>query len=336
VAKRRLISNVQLTNRFPDHLEIDEIPPRSDAGARARFYVLKLAQVYRKADCVLVLNPDTIHAAAAMLSKLFPAGAPKVIFFDVLLKRPGSASERFRASIKRFLFQFIDVFLLVHRDTTPYEQIFGIKKHKCRYVPFKPNNFDLVGSIATSDQGYVFAGGSSYRDYACFTQAMRGIDFPARIVLPSAQLAAFHNTLDPGEILPPHVELVRHDGGKMSWNSHLAGATLVVIPIRSDCIQPAGISVYLEAMALGKPVIIAEGASTKGLLDQQTAVLYEPGNAADLATQISHLLNDPGRREELARKGRAYALSLGGEDRLSHDLQSEVLASLGIIPPERL
>jgi hypothetical protein len=66
--KKVLLSNVALTNQFPDELEIRRI--NLDGKSESRIgYLLKLVKAYRSADCVLVLNADAIHAAAAMVAK---------------------------------------------------------------------------------------------------------------------------------------------------------------------------------------------------------------------------------------------------------------------------
>lgn len=68
--KKLLISNVDLTNQFPDQLNIQKINTDSQNGSRLDC-LANLIKPYREADCVLVLNPDAVHAAAAMLAKVF-------------------------------------------------------------------------------------------------------------------------------------------------------------------------------------------------------------------------------------------------------------------------
>jgi glycosyltransferase involved in cell wall biosynthesis len=329
--KLRLTTNAKLTNRFPEYLEIEEILP-TDAVRASKTYAFWLAKHYRAADCVLIFNPDAVHAAAAMIAKFPMSGRPKVLFFDTNLKSPSSFGDRIRALVKGVLFRSVDVFLAMHVDTRAYTKFFRIPQAKFKYVPFKANNFDRLGRIPVYDREYIFAGGASYRDYGCLVEAVRNIQFPVRIVLPSADLAKFHNTKDPGGDLPPHVTLIRHDGSSETWNKHIAEATFVVLPIRADCIQPAGISVYLEAMALGKAVIISRGASTNGLLDESRAAFYTPGNPDELAAEIRSFIENPARRHDIAKAGMQYALGLEGQDRLSRDLQAAVLASVDPAP----
>ena len=326
--KKVLISNVALTNQFPDHLEIRRINPDGKNGSRLS-HLLKLVRAYRSADCVLILNADTVHAVAAMLAKVFFSPRPAVLFFDTLLKKPSTFKENMLAKIEGLLFRFVDRFLAVHKDVSSYKKHYGIPQNKFYYLPFKANNFQRLESIPVRDEGYIFSGGASYRDYQCLIDASRDMEFPLKIVMPKAERARYHNTIDPQGKLPDHVSIVRHDGNHKIWDDLMGGATLVVIPIVQDCIQPAGISVYLEAMALGKPVIISHGASTNGLIDESMAGLYTPGNAIELAQKIREMLDSRELRERIAANGRHYALSLQDEKRLSRDLQVAALAVLG-------
>jgi len=68
----------------------------------------------------------------------------------------------------------------------------------------------------------------------------------------------------------------------------------------------------LEAMASGAPVVASR---IPGLADvvNSAGVLFEPENAEDLAQQLRALLNDPARRAELAKQGRARADEFGIE-----------------------
>lgn len=326
--KKVLISNIALTNQFPDDLEIRRTNPDGKNGSRLD-HLLELVKDYRSADCVLVLNADAIHAAAAMLAKVFFSPKPAVLFFDTLLKKPSTFKENILAKIEGLLFRFVDRFLAVHKDVSSYKKHYGIPQNKFYYVPFKANNFQRLESIPVRDEGYIFSGGASYRDYQCLIDASRGMEFPVKIVMPRAERAQYHNTIDPQGKLPDNVSIVRHDGDPKTWDDLMAGATLIVIPIVRDCIQPAGISVYLEAMALGKPVIISRGASTNGLIDESMAGLYTSGNAVELAQKIREMLDSRELRERIAANGRRYALSLQDENRLSRDLQVAALAVLG-------
>ena len=116
--------------------------------------------------------------------------------------------------------------------------------------------------------------------------------------------------------LPSNVEIVRHDGDRKSFLEHIAGATLVVLPVLKGNISATGISVYLSAMALGKCVIISSGPAVEDVVPTDAAITVPPEDIAALTSAIKTTLNDPNLREQAAAAGKTYALSLGGEENL--------------------
>jgi 1,4-alpha-glucan branching enzyme len=75
--------------------------------------------------------------------------------------------------------------------------------------------------------------------------------------------------------------------------------------------EPFGI-VVLEGMAMKKPVIASDTGGIREIINnERNGILFEPGNAKELADKISYLIIDEDRRRalgDLARK-RAYIFS---------------------------
>lgn len=88
-------------------------------------------------------------------------------------------------------------------------------------------------------------------------------------------------------------------GEQLRRSIHEAGC--VVIP---SLYEPFGV-VALEALAAGAPLIVAD---TGGLADlvagTGSALLFEPGNASDLADRIAEVLGDPALADRLVLNGR--------------------------------
>ncbi len=65
-----------------------------------------------------------------------------------------------------------------------------------------------------------------------------------------------------------------------------------------------------EAMLASKPVVVArEAAPVEYIHDGDNGLLFEPGNAADLAGKIMRLAGDIDLANRLAANGRAYCLT---------------------------
>jgi len=247
----------------------------------------------------------------------------KTYVFDLIMREPGSIRERFSARIKRRLLRSVDTFIFIHKDTSGYERAFGLSPEKCVYVPFKANNFDIAPSFVCTDGDYALALGTSQRDYGLLIDAASDLSIWLKIVAPRANVSQHGARMGP-ECLPPNVERIDRPVDRTEWNTLIAQSRFVVIPILPGVLQPAGISVYLEAMMLGKPVVITRGTSTEGILDDNLAVLVPPGDVDALRTALGRLWNDSAVRTTLSENGKRYALSLGNHERLLTDLRSVI------------
>lgn len=274
---------------------------------------------HRRAHAILCANPSTLDLAKLHLLRLASLGRIRIAVFDLILKRPDTTLERISARVKSVLLRSIDLFLMIHHDWTGYCTCFGIDPARCRYIPFKANNLDLAASIQSVDGGYVLACGASHRDFNTFMKSVAAINGRAVIMLSDAAARA-HRALFNPSLMPPNVERINGFVDRNRYNQLIAEASIVVVPILAGTLQPAGISVYLEAMALGKPVIATRGSSTEGILDERLAVIVSPGDPEELARAINELMQDTRRRDELSRNGRRFAADLQGDDRLARDI----------------
>lgn len=79
-------------------------------------------------------------------------------------------------------------------------------------------------------------------------------------------------------------------------------ASCLVFP--STCYETFGRTVP-EAYAKGTPVIVSRGGATAELVDEgRTGLLFDAGNAADLAQQVIELTSDPQRLASMRRAAR--------------------------------
>ena len=290
----------------------------------ALWRALRLAQT---TDLLFVSNPLLPELVFAWLAKLLYGARLQVVVFDLIMRIPANARERLSARIKRVLLQAIDRYVFIHKDTSGYQQHFGVPADRCQYVPFKANNFDLAASVQSSDGDYILTLGASQRDYQTLVDAVTGLDVQLQILLPYASISA-HNAKINLATLPANVQHIGQQVDRLQWSTLIANSRFVVVPLLPGVIQPAGISVYLEAMVLGKPVIITRGASTEGILDESLALVIEPGDSGAMRSAIARLWNDAELRQTLSRNGKHYALGLLDHDRLVTDLRTIVCTAL--------
>jgi glycosyltransferase involved in cell wall biosynthesis len=277
------------------------------------------------AKAILIFNPVIRVILFAFIYKSLFRGRAILTIFDLNLKKPRTFIQCRIASIKGWLINKADKVVCMHKDYRDYIQYYNIKPEKFNYVPFKANNYEIKDQYSTSDGNYVLTCGVSHRDYDAFFSAVDGLDIPIKLVLPSDDAIVMHMTKIHNQP-PKNVEVIRHDFNKESWNQILSKASFVVIPIEEDCIQPAGISVYLEAMMLKKPVVITDCPATRGIINENLAYIVPQNNPKALKDGIVKLWNDAEARQALSVNGYQYANSLQGISRLIRDL-SEVATS---------
>jgi glycosyltransferase involved in cell wall biosynthesis len=267
---------------------------------------------------------DVLDLCLAKL--LFPSLRGRIVAMDTVLPVPyvRTAVDWLKLGVKRLLFRQCHLFIEYFRDTRGYQRYYGMPASRFRYVPFKINRYEQVLCATTYDSGYIFCGGNTRRDFSTLIEAVRGLPIPVKIVTMSEKLIAAHgSTLDTGN-LPPNVEVVRHDGGD-DFIDYIAGARLVVLPIKRENISASGIGVCLASMALGKCMVISEGPAVTGVIPPGAAIVVPPENSQALRAAILRVHEDNLLRQTVAASGKAYALGLGGEEQLCRSV-ARVLA----------
>jgi glycosyltransferase involved in cell wall biosynthesis len=310
---------------YPPQSTTSSIPFRLCEPYRPAFPValLRLLRVARSANAAFVSNPKLAELIFLYLAKALYGRRLTVLVFDLIMRAPATTADRIFVPLKRKLLSAIDVLVCIHKDTSGYERWFGIRADRCRYVPFKANNFDLADKFAAQDGDYIVALGASHRDYSLLISAVAGLDVKLKIIVPRASIK-LHNAEIDGARLPANVEHVQRPVDRDGWSRYIAESRFVDVPLLPGVIQPAGISVYLEAMVLGKPVIITRGSSTEQILDDSLAVLVPAGDVAAMRDAIVELWNDGERRQSLGRNSSRYALGLKDHSRLVADLRAIV------------
>jgi glycosyltransferase involved in cell wall biosynthesis len=297
-------------------------------GGKAGFLKQSVA-FYRAFRCdyaVINCSPRDLYWFC-LLKLFFPFSRCRIVSLDTVLPVPTAAGvlQGVGLALKKTLFKRVHLFIEYFRETSGYEKYYGIARPRFRYVPFKINRYEKVLQTATRDEGYIFCGGNTRRDFATLIEATQSLAIPVRIVTRPNAIIGDHGSFIDERHLPPHINVVRHDGSD-SFLDHIAAARLVVLPIKRDNISASGIGVYLACMALGKCVIISEGPAVNGIVPSGAAVVVPPEDPAALRAAIDRVLADDRLRVSIAEAGQRYALSLGGEQRLCESVLGVLVA----------
>lgn len=173
-------------------------------------------------------------------------------------------------------------------EVKTFPGVWGVDPDRVVYQCFT-QSLGKYEDMPTSDEGYLFAGGNSMRDYDLLEQALEGTAVPTQVAsswTPSRGLGHLS------------ARSTSHD----EFMHLLAGAHAVVVPMRK-MVRSAGQQTYLNAMRLGKPVIVTEAPGVRDyIVDGSTGVIV-PRDVQALRAAILHVM-DPANAEFYAAMGR--------------------------------
>jgi glycosyltransferase involved in cell wall biosynthesis len=225
----------------------------------------------------------------------------------VLLVHNVSSRKRWLALSKLGLGRRVEHFLCLspHSQRVLVEQ-YGIAPERVSVIYSRVDTAWFQPQPHTPVQRKVCAAGAVNRDYGTLIEAATGLDAEVKI---AADTSWRYSVADKGktktQALPPNVEM-------RSWGSyaHLrqlyAESRAVVVPLARPIIS--GITVALEGMAMGKPVILTRNPYVEGFIeDGATGFYVEPANPAQLRDRIRWLLDHPEEAEAMGRRAREKA-----------------------------
>lgn len=276
-------------------------------------------QQSKHADLVIINTDGALMMKLAALYLLFPFRRRPILGNDLLLRTPLTAKAKWTRPIKRFLLGRISHFTLYSKMLEGYEKFFGIGPDRVTCVKYKPDIRFRYEYKVGADGEYILCFGRSERDYDTFFQAIEKLpDLPAAIPPPNFEAFKKHTSRFTYDVnhLPPNLTILADEGGAESLIRIIENAKIVVLPMLSKRIAPAGIGTYLNAMLMGKCVIITHGVGTTDVLDASQVLLVPPEDPEALARAIRLAWEDNELRERVAASGRIYAESCGGEQEL--------------------
>jgi glycosyltransferase involved in cell wall biosynthesis len=240
------------------------------------------------------------QVAAALIRRRRPK--PRVVLTDATWSRGGSRLGRLarRLGIRAIDGPGVTFCVLSTEEMEAFPRTWGVDPERVAFTPFCYTLKDDDLAQPTSEEGGVFAGGDSRRDYDTLLEAARRSGAPVTIAT---------GLLEGRDDIPPNVQagLVPHE----RFVELLRHAAVVVVPFPAVTERSAGQQTYLNAMALGKAVIVTDSAGVRDYVeDGRTGLLVPPADPAALAAAIDWVL-DPANADQAASMkvaGRAAAL----------------------------
>jgi glycosyltransferase involved in cell wall biosynthesis len=278
----------------------------------------EVRKLLKSADLIVIDCRDLLVYRLCAHFLIFPWTRKPLVAVDLVLRKPTWLRHKLGAVIKRLLLSRVHHFIHYFKDISGYTRHFGISAARSSFVPFKVNIQHINLSANEISEDYIFTIGRSLRDYDSFIRAVAELPYPA--VIPEF---SFDNFEDRDETfrwtrqnIPSQLTILPDSGSAEDLVRNIAKARLVVIPTRECSMCASGLSTYLDAMYLGKCVIISRGPGASDLLTENQALLVPPHDVAALKNAIRTAWEDTSLRHRTGELARRYALSLGGEAEL--------------------
>ena len=179
-------------------------------------------------------------------------------------------------------------------ELSSFPPTWGVEPDRVHFTPFCATATD-VGPAG--DGRGVMASGNSLRDYRALVEATPRIEAPVTI---ATTLALSAPTMPAPNLTSGFLSSADHE-------EKMRAAAVVVVPLLSGSGRSAGQQTYLNAMLLGKPVIVTDAPGVRDYVrDGETGIIV-PNEADALAAAVNRLLRD---KEFAARLGDAARRSV--------------------------
>lgn len=266
---------------------------------------------------------------------------------------------------KAFLFKWLKVHshittLFVHSSTQYNKGIdrMGIPAKRLQLLPYQVDTefWKTENASPSIDQKpYICTAGLEFRDYPTLIEAVRGLEVEVKIGAASHWSKRKNSALEVN--LPDNVNVQSYNYTEL--RDLYTGSRFVVVPLYDVDFQ-AGITVILEAMAMGKAVIVtrSEGQGDT-IVDQRkltrdgifsptggkftelfggseiegvagpTGCYVTPGSVPEMRRAIQHLLDHPEEASAMGARGRRTVETLMSVEQFAARIRRAVLETIG-------
>ena len=295
MARERILS----TLRYGDHPEWTERVDIFDRqGLSLPAFLRRLLAEVRRYPAVILTGTWQADQIAAMLIARMRA-PPPVLMTDASWRRGTNALDRLTraTAVRAMRGEHMTFCVLSSWELERFPSKWGVPADRVRFTPFCFTLPEPELDLPVRYEGGVFVGGGlrrgrrrdPLRDYRPLIEAAPRLEVP--ITIASNEL---DSTSLPSNVRAGPVTRERFAG-------LLREAGVVVVPIRAGIDRSAGQQTYLNAMALGKLVIVTDTPGVRDYIDdRETGLIVPPGDPEALAAAIRWTI-DPANRGEVER-----------------------------------
>jgi glycosyltransferase involved in cell wall biosynthesis len=258
----------------------------------ALLVAMKILCIRSKYD-VLVIDGGPVGNWVSWIQSIVPFGKKPTIMIDCLWRiQANPLKHKIKTALHRLSSHSVDRLVVWARhEIDDFSRSFGVPKTKFIFAPYHTTITDFEFEI--KDDGYVFSGGNSDRDYRTLIEAVRGLDIPLFI-------ASSDQRLFEGIDIPSNVTV--KSISDLEFRQKMASSRMTVVPIRKGLLRSPGQQTILNSMAMGKPTIVVGPRDAEDYMtDGVSGVTVEYEDVSALKNAIEKLFYSDELRLNISR-----------------------------------
>lgn len=280
------------TDAWPGEFELlDRSRPESRARAIAR--LVRQARTY---DVVVVdgsvgLRKGYVDLIGAAAMGRLPSG-PVVVISDATWKRGASPLDWLACRLGIRLVDTSRTVYCVHSraEVDLFPCTWNVAPERVFFTPWCHILSASELSLPVSEELPIFAGGDSLRDYEPLLAAARELSAPVMIATRRSDVLGRSD-------LPANVRADAVSHGR--YNELMRSARVVVVPLAPTFERSAGQTTYLNAMAMGKLVVVTDILGVRDYVEDGNTGLIVPPADLDALQRVLAWALDRGNDEEV-------------------------------------
>lgn len=240
-------------------------------------------------------------------------GIPLALLLKSASRRPIHVTIGHRPSTgkKRLFFQQLGahqqidrIFVYASNQLQIARDTLGIPAEKLSLIAFHADDrFYHPLPEVEIQENQICAAGLEWRDYPTLIEAVREMP-DLSVKLAAASPWSKHTNETANRTLPPNVNARRYEYEEL--RTLYAESSFVVVPLYENDFQ-AGVTTLLEAMAMGKAVIVTRTTGqTDVITNGENGITVAPGDVTGWRDAINLLRRDPVLRERLGNNARKW------------------------------
>ncbi len=248
---------------------------------------------------ILLTNSDRTSNIFAILQSLLGKKIHHVML-NCLWTLPKNKFHRFlRLKFFKMVVAGVDKCIVFSsNEVRDFHKLFKIPINKLVFIPFY--HTPIAGEYTTSKGNYIFSGGHPhYRDFPTLLEALKNTDIKCKL---ATQKPEYFSHMD----VSSNVDISRFSQDE--YFKCMANSELVVVPLRKDLMRTAGQRSYLDAMLLGKPVIVCDSKGASDYIDNgRDGIIVPPGDRKLLKEAIAKVLGSENDVAAMSRRAKEKA-----------------------------